>query len=505
MSDFIPPKPNKALIRLAEFMLPFYLNFVEHLSFKFSHTQDRPANFLKGKNVVIVINHSDRQDPLLLVALGKHMHQEFYCIAARESFDWGYGILGWMFQRFGCFSVDRGTTDFKSIHTTKSILTDSSKTLIVFPEGEVTGDDHTVHEINPALMHVFLNAQKKIAHDQSSQSLWVLPIGVSYRLLTDLHSSVDKTLTQVEERLEIKRTRRVDPAARAINAVDTLLKNYSTKYEFELRNEKPRHEQVRLLARHVCQRIADVLNVDYDDELPTEQLLYCLRSKIPKKISVKDCETLLAEKQEPCNENTDELDAENQDASKSECGKQAADAEGTQVAAPVTCAAKNNNEETVNQNLEQHASDESETTSIEKQQVLSLEKPSPAGTMELHAEWSNDLDRAERLLILQRVLNQRLSPIQVCRIADFLESELFGRMTAKGKQRASVFFGNPIEVLPFLTDYESDKTSAVEKLRAAVRSGLQSALDNSRQKLRPRSKSAKRASLEKTTSNAAML
>ncbi len=394
MSDFKPPKPNKALISLAKFTLPFYLKFVERLSFKFSESEDRPANFLKGKNVVIVINHSDRQDPLLLIALAKYMHEDFFCIVARESFDWANGILGWLFQRLGCFSVDRGSTDFKSIHTTKNILADSDKTLVVFPEGEVTGDDHHVHEISPALMNVFLNTQKKIAEDDSTKSLWVLPIGVSYRLKTELNASVDKTLKKVEQELGIQREHRSDAPARALHAVDSLLKKYSEQYEFELPRQHPQHKQVSLLARHICGRVADGLNVEKDDELPTEQFFYFLRSE-----------------------------------------------------------------------------------------MLKPEIADSGFKPELLTEWTNDLNRTERLLILQRVLNQKLSAIQVCRITDFLESEIFGRMTAKGTQCASVFFGNPIEVLPFLDDYESDKSVAVEQLREAVRSGLQTALDSSRDRL----------------------
>ncbi|MBX9690948.1 MAG: hypothetical protein K2Z81_01080, partial [Cyanobacteria bacterium] len=99
---------------------------------------------------------------------------------------------------------------------------------------------------------------------------------------------------------------------------------------------------------------------------------------------------------------------------------------------------------------------------------------------ELREAWSSDFDHVEHLLILKRVLDQPTSAIQTCRIADFLELEVLGRMTAKGKQCASVFIGEPISVLSFLQNYESDKSSAVEQLLDVVHRQLQSALDNTR-------------------------
>ncbi len=68
MSDFKPPKPNRAIIWLSELLLPIYLNLVERVSFDFFETPDRPVEFLKGKSAVVVLNHSDRQDPLLVMA-----------------------------------------------------------------------------------------------------------------------------------------------------------------------------------------------------------------------------------------------------------------------------------------------------------------------------------------------------------------------------------------------------------------------------------------------------
>lgn len=394
MSDFRPPKPNRIIIALSELLLPFYLNFVERLSFKFSHNPDRPIDFFKSKKVVIVINHSDRQDPLLVVALAKHMHEDFYCIAAREVFDWSYGILGWLFQRFGCFSVDRGTTDFRSIHMIQKILTESQRKFIVFPEGEVTGDDYHVHEIAPTLMNILLKAQLQIENDDSPQSIWILPVGVSYKLGDSLEKSIGKTLRKVEDDLHIKCEKGTDEATRVTNSVSALLSKLSTHYQFAPSENQLLHKYAGELAKHICMKVSVYCGTEHPVWMTDEQFLHCLRSDLSKR-----------------------LDLESQ---------------------------RNN--------------------------------------------LFRDLDRAERLLIVQRVLNQIPSPIQLCRIVDFLESEMYGRMTAKGRQSASVYFGTPIEILPYLQIYKSDKAAAADRLRDAVRDGLQLALDNSHSASGPKHK-----------------
>ncbi|MBX9690960.1 MAG: 1-acyl-sn-glycerol-3-phosphate acyltransferase, partial [Cyanobacteria bacterium] len=131
LSEFKPPKPNRAFILLCELLLPLYARLVEDLSIEFQETPDQWLEFLKDKQAVIIMNHADRQDPLVLVALTRYMREFVYCVVAREVFDWNHGINGWLFQKLGCYSVNRGMADFRSIHTTRKLLTHSHRKLIV--------------------------------------------------------------------------------------------------------------------------------------------------------------------------------------------------------------------------------------------------------------------------------------------------------------------------------------------------------------------------------------
>lgn len=403
LSEFKPPQPSTALIWLSQLLLPVYVSVIERLTFRFSESPDRPLKFLKGKSVVVVINHGDRQDPLVVVALAKHMRETFYCLVAREVFDWYHGMLGWLFQKLGCYSVNRGVADFRSIHTTHEILAHSHRKLVVFPEAEITGDEQSVHELNPSFIHLLLESQEDITKSEPEHSIWVLPVGVSYRLESSLENSVSVLLRKIERRLGLGHAGKIEIKTRVLNAVDKVINNLSEEYKCPLLENQPREEQVRILARHICERIANFAHIKCEHLKTEEHLMYFLRNHLVNALAV---------------------------------GRRGATAHGEGLSRDF---------------------------------------------VRTYGEFLSDLDRVERLLILQRILKRQSSPIQICRMLDFLEAETFGRMTKKGRQCASVFIDKPIEVLPYLESYKSCKSTAIDSLTKSVREGLQTALDKSRE------------------------
>ncbi len=403
LSEFRPPQPSRVLIWLSQSLLPVYVSVIERLTFKFLESPDHPLKFLKGKSVVVVINHGDRQDPLVVVALAKYMRETFYCLVAREVFDWYHGALGWLFQKLGCYSVNRGVADFRSIHTTHQILAHSHRKLVVFPEAEITGDEQSVHKLNSSFIHLLLESQEDIAESEPEHSIWVLPVGVSYRLETSLEKSVSGLVRKIERRLGIGHSGKIDIETRVSTAVHKVMQNLSDGYKCASLENHPGAEQARLLARHICERIANAAHIDCDHLKTEEHLMYFLRNHLVAALAAR------------------------------------------------------------------------------RRRTTSSEQRLSRDSARTYGEFLKDLDRVERLLILQRLLVRQSSPIQICRILDFLEAETFGRMTKKGRQCASVYIGKPIEILPYLQLYKSNKNTAIDALSADIRQDMQIALDSSRQ------------------------
>lgn len=401
LSKFKPPKPNALIIAVAEFLFPIYSRMVDHLFFQFFGNVNQPSlEMLKDKPVVILMNHADRQDPLVVVELARYMREILFCVVAREVFDWNHGLRGWIFQRFGCYSVDRGITDFKSIRTTQKLLTQSHRKLIIFPEAEITGDDRSVHSINRAFVHVLLEAQEEMERKGSGKSIYLLPVGVSYRLITDLEKSVGDLLSVIERKLSLPHDRHSDALARTQRVIAELFQLLARYYKFEPCPNQPQHEQAHLLANHICQTVASYFSPERLNTTSPEQFLYVLRNEVAKS-------TAIGDKWSP------------------------------------------------------------------------YEKKLSRDAWKIRSRLTHDLDRAERLMILHRILSQEATPIQICRALDCVELEVCGRMTGKGTQQASLFFGNTIELLPYLKLYRSNKHSALDEVACCIRGALQAALDKS--------------------------
>lgn len=399
-AEFKPPQPNGMIIEIVEFFLPIYVKVVEKLSFKFIESPEHPIAFLKDKAAVVVVNHGDRQDPLVLLALEKYMRERFYFVVAREVFDWSHGLLGWFFQKVGGYSVSRGVADFQSIHTTQEILLHPPNKLVVFPEAEITADEMTVHHLGRSFVHLLLESQEKIADKNPGHALWILPVGVSYKLESTLESSISKTLTDTENFLGISSRSSSDLKDRVIVAIETVLDNLSEKYQFHRLRDKSLDEDVQQLTHHICLQLAQYLGFELAEGSSDEQMLHSMLVRIRRKLATKVRLTPYKAKL------TEEL-------------------------------------------------------------------------WRTHDGYVRDLDRVERLLILKRVLKRPSSPIKYCRLMDFLEAEMFGRMTKKGKQVASIYIGDAIDVSPFFLSYKTSKKNAIDSLAASIQNELQDAFDKS--------------------------
>lgn len=406
LSDFRPPLPSQLVISLCQFFFPIYTRLIDPLRFEFDGSSVESLRFLDDQPTVILINHPDKQDPLILMAISRYLRNaSFYCVVAREVFDWKHGWLGWLFQRLGCYSVDRGTTDFKSIQTTLKILCRQNRKLVVFPEGEVTGDEDFVHHINPALMHVLLKAEADVGKN-SEKTIWLLPIGIRYRLETTLEKSIGRTVRRLEQALNAKFARKATLEDRVQTVMQCTLDKLAVHYDFIRPIDCAIAEEVTLLARHICERVASLVSEGKRESTASEsveQLLHRLRTELTKKID-------------------------------------------------------------------------------SMRPVSAYDRGLQKVRSQIYREFIVDLDRVERLVIFQRVLSRHPSPINTCRIVDFLESELCGRMTPKGRQIVSIYVGKPIDLGSLHYERLPSKHLAAEQLSTNIQDELQSVLTQARKK-----------------------
>lgn len=388
MHDFKEPKPNTAVIEFCKLILPAWLAVREHLTVRLADDCKEVMQLLRHKRVAILSNHPDRQDPFVICAFARAIGEEFYCMAAREVFDWDHGLRGWLFQRLGAYSVVRGKADFQAISTTKRLLLEGQKKLVLFPEAEITADEQHIHDIPESVSHILLKTQLELSKEVPEESLFVLPLAIRYVLESNFEIAVHISLLEAEREFGIRTGRNNDAFSRTRTVVDAYLRSLIKAYRLPNQEHPQELSQfAETVAEQLMKKVTAQFGIHIEDGCSLHERLYRLRYAI----------------------------------------------------------------------REQGYPDD----------AVRLQK-------RFHA---NDLDRLERLLILQRALLHPQSKLQAIRELDLIDSELTGHVIPKGRQTAIVQLGAPIEVRSFLTRYKRAKEKTVQMLTKTCRIELQSTLD----------------------------
>ncbi len=226
----------------------------------------------------MLLNHPDRLDSLALIQLSRKMHEDFYCIVARECFDWYGGLLGWFFQNIGCYSVTRGKTDFHSIAMTKKILQEGRRKLLVFPEGEITADYFKLHKIHDAIFHIALTVQKDLFEANSESPVLIFPAATKFHLECDLASAVNPCLNKIEKRLQLNKNIHPDTYFRINSVVQAYLQLVLDSYGME-KPQTGMENLAEFVAVEILRKIALRTGVACDESLSPLERLYAFRNK----------------------------------------------------------------------------------------------------------------------------------------------------------------------------------------------------------------------------------
>lgn len=398
MRDFIEPKINKLVLSACRFIFPFWIDLKEQLKIGVFGNQQDLELFSNAKHALVLANHPDRQDPFAIAALSRHMKEDFYTVCAREVFDWDFGLRGWLLQSIGSYSVKRGKPDRHSVATTKKLLKQGEHKVVIFPEGEITGNQDDLLPFPKAIFHIVLDAQKDLKAAGSDEPVYVIPCAIQYSLEEDPETALGPALKRLAKKLDLTFDENADALTNTKQVIRAYITELSYAYSLVL-EESSSAKMAEQAAIELLKRVGALCDFQFDEALPTTEQLYALRNA------------------------TDE--------------------------------------------------DFKRSPSIAKKCRFHCGGISQASIR-------GDLERIERLLILHRSLLHFEDEIQACRALDFIESEVFGRISAKGWQHCSVLIEEPIDVSKFVELYEQDKNAAVDKVCDLFSQRLQSGIKSSR-------------------------
>ncbi|MBK9618731.1 MAG: 1-acyl-sn-glycerol-3-phosphate acyltransferase [Candidatus Obscuribacter sp.] len=291
MLDFKPPLDTPFLLWWAKINLPLHMKF--NLKGTTVKIKDGAlANFAKvrGKHTMICPNHSNRHDPQVMFTVGARAGEYFNFVAAREVFDYDHGINGWWLQHLGCYSVVRGAADRESFKTTRKILSEGKKKLVLFPEGEISRQNDTLMPLESGAAQMSFWAMSDIEKNMSKiastagntkpESIYILPVAFKYTYPRDITSELRGMLKSLELKLGLKVEEEEKFSVRVKRLAETLLVALEKEYGVIPKAEASMNIRVKDLRRQILKNLAGALNVTLDANARELECVRVLRNKI---------------------------------------------------------------------------------------------------------------------------------------------------------------------------------------------------------------------------------
>ncbi|MCA0315036.1 MAG: 1-acyl-sn-glycerol-3-phosphate acyltransferase [Candidatus Melainabacteria bacterium] len=154
-----------------------------------------------GSGVLLLSNHADESDFKLCVEVSRRCKRRFYYMMNREAFDEVSGLAGWLFQRLGAFSVERGGDTAKSKGYAVDVVAGGRDVLVVFPEGEIYYLNDTVQHFKSGAIDIAMQALSQGRANDPDWSVYVVPMAIKYYYRHSIADTLEKRVLVLEKKL----------------------------------------------------------------------------------------------------------------------------------------------------------------------------------------------------------------------------------------------------------------------------------------------------------------
>ena len=273
MLDFKPPKLNATAIQVAKALMPFVDRlYLKGLKLDLDAESIARLKTAHGHSAVLVPNHSARVDPIVMFLLSKQLSQQYYYMTARETFDKGkFGDLrSFLLQRFGAYSIVRGTADRNAFRTTRELLSEGNSHLVIFAEGEISRQNDTVMRFERGIVQLCFWALDDMAKTGIDKPLYVVPIGIKYHYPQDMWGDIDTALTELErnilspaDRTPIERYERLRRIGVAV------FKTLAAEYQYKVDETVPLDTHIQKMKEQILSHAEQIMGIHSEVDVLT--------------------------------------------------------------------------------------------------------------------------------------------------------------------------------------------------------------------------------------------
>ncbi|MGK7890547.1 MAG: 1-acyl-sn-glycerol-3-phosphate acyltransferase [Leptolyngbyaceae cyanobacterium] len=269
---FYPPRLNPVVVRLCQWIVPLYGQLWCRMTLDIDPKSIAILKSLQTDRILLLPNHpSFFDDWISIFLLSARVEMAFHYLAAQERFQ---GLEGHLIQRLGTYSVRRGTGDRASVAETIRLWGCPNHRLVIFPEGGCSFQNDTVMPFRVGSIQLAFQGLKKMAKTQDPlPDLYVVPISIKYRYVSNMVPVIDKTLTGLEKALELapSRAKRLTFYQRLRAIAERVIHQFEVEHGLDASNVEQLswNERIDRLKKHLLASCEQLLGISH----PPHQLL----------------------------------------------------------------------------------------------------------------------------------------------------------------------------------------------------------------------------------------
>jgi len=158
-------------------------------------------NLPEGVGIILTPNHADEVDPRICLELSRLCKRHFILMGNREAFDEYRGVAGWLLQRIGFFSVDRGGHDVPAKNYAEDVVKKGKDVLVIFPEGEIYYLNDSVQPFHSGAIDIGIQGIIDARKGHPDWSTYVIPMAIKYTYVKPVTHVLEKRVQKLERRL----------------------------------------------------------------------------------------------------------------------------------------------------------------------------------------------------------------------------------------------------------------------------------------------------------------
>jgi 1-acyl-sn-glycerol-3-phosphate acyltransferase len=281
---FVPPRGHPLVMRVANTFFPA----LAHAFGNIRDVQVPDEDFarleaLRPSRAILSPNHPTGNDPFVPFWLSRRLGEPFNYLAAREVLD---GAKGWLMNRVGCYSVIRGVADRESLRTTRKLLSELDRKVVIFPEGEIYEHNDTLLTFQSGVAQLGFWALDDLEKLGKDRHLPILPIAIKYRCCDSPRPAIDNSLHDLEQALDLAADPKLTAYQRLRRIGDRVLTSLEKSEGVKQAEGEELSGRITAVRRKMLERVSERIGAELDERQPPADQLHELFNELKGWVNV---------------------------------------------------------------------------------------------------------------------------------------------------------------------------------------------------------------------------